>query len=155
MGMPVILKVVDSAARSEDFAAVFDYFKYVDDKFSTYKPNSGIMRINRGEIGQKDWNGDMQEIFTLAEDTRAISRGYFDIKKPDGSYDPSGIVKGWAILGAANIFRKRGFGNFYVDAGGAGGIGITPFRSMVKYLNDNNERRDIVLLYIQTILPPI
>ncbi len=29
----------------------------------------------------------------------------------------------------------------------AGGIGITPFRSMVKYLIDNNEKRDIVLFY--------
>ena len=29
----------------------------------------------------------------------------------------------------------------------AGGIGITPFRSMVKYLIDKNEKRDITLLY--------
>ena len=29
----------------------------------------------------------------------------------------------------------------------AGGIGITPFRSMLKYLLDTNQRRDIVLLY--------
>ena len=29
----------------------------------------------------------------------------------------------------------------------AGGIGITPFRSMVKYLMDTNQRRDIVLFY--------
>ncbi|MGH7239540.1 MAG: RnfABCDGE type electron transport complex subunit D, partial [Candidatus Saccharimonadales bacterium] len=29
----------------------------------------------------------------------------------------------------------------------AGGIGITPFRSMLKYLLDNNEKRDIILLY--------
>ncbi len=29
----------------------------------------------------------------------------------------------------------------------AGGIGITPFRSMTKYLLDTNEKRDIVLLY--------
>lgn len=29
----------------------------------------------------------------------------------------------------------------------AGGIGVTPFRSMVKYLLDRRERRDIVLLY--------
>lgn len=29
----------------------------------------------------------------------------------------------------------------------AGGIGITPFRSMIKYLLDTKERRDIVLLY--------
>jgi ferredoxin-NADP reductase len=30
----------------------------------------------------------------------------------------------------------------------AGGIGITPFRSMLKYLLDVHERRDIILLYI-------
>ena len=29
----------------------------------------------------------------------------------------------------------------------AGGIGITPFRSMIKYLIDTNDRRDIILLY--------
>ena len=29
----------------------------------------------------------------------------------------------------------------------AGGIGVTPFRSMVKYLNDRRERRDVVMLY--------
>ncbi len=28
----------------------------------------------------------------------------------------------------------------------AGGIGITPFRSMLKYLSDRGEKRDIVLL---------
>ena len=30
----------------------------------------------------------------------------------------------------------------------AGGVGITPFRSMIKYLTDKKERRDIVLFYI-------
>jgi ferredoxin-NADP reductase len=29
----------------------------------------------------------------------------------------------------------------------AGGIGITPFRSMVKYLSDRGEKRDVTLLY--------
>lgn len=32
----------------------------------------------------------------------------------------------------------------------AGGIGITPFRSMIKYLVDKNEKRDIVLIYSNT-----
>jgi len=32
----------------------------------------------------------------------------------------------------------------------AGGIGITPFRSMIKYIVDSGERRDIVLLYTNT-----
>lgn len=29
----------------------------------------------------------------------------------------------------------------------AGGIGVTPFRSMIKYLIDKNEKRDIILIY--------
>jgi len=29
----------------------------------------------------------------------------------------------------------------------AGGIGVTPFRSIIKYLTDSNERRDIVMFY--------
>lgn len=29
----------------------------------------------------------------------------------------------------------------------AGGVGITPFRSMIKYLSDNNDRRSVTLLY--------
>lgn len=29
----------------------------------------------------------------------------------------------------------------------AGGIGVTPFRSMVKYLIDQHEQRDIIMLY--------
>jgi len=29
----------------------------------------------------------------------------------------------------------------------AGGIGVTPFRSMIKYLLDNNEKRDIIMFY--------
>lgn len=29
----------------------------------------------------------------------------------------------------------------------AGGIGVTPFRSMIRYLTDMNEKRDVVLLY--------
>ena len=37
----------------------------------------------------------------------------------------------------------------------AGGIGITPFRSMLKYLVDTNEKRDIVLLSINKIAEDI
>lgn len=32
----------------------------------------------------------------------------------------------------------------------AGGIGVTPFRSMIKYLVDKNEKRDIVLFYLNS-----
>jgi len=37
----------------------------------------------------------------------------------------------------------------------AGGIGITPFRSILKYLIDSNEKRDIILLYCNKFIEEI
>jgi FAD:protein FMN transferase len=59
----------------------------------------------------------MKTIQTLSEQTKRDAYVYFDIKR-DGSYDPSGIVKGWAIQNAANMLKAQGFHNFYVNAGG-------------------------------------
>ncbi len=117
MGMPVTLEVVDALANESLFDEVFDYFIYVDEKFSTYKDQSEISRINRGELKLESASDDMKTVFMLAEQTRSESNGYFDIRHK-GAYDPSGIVKGWAIYNAAEILRKKGFENFYVDAGG-------------------------------------
>ena len=59
----------------------------------------------------------MRRIFQLAEETRADTRGYFDVRR-GGRYDPSGIVKGWAIHNAALLLRRQGHSNLNVDAGG-------------------------------------
>ncbi len=117
MGMPITLEIVDAAATIEVFAAVFDFFQYVDDKFSTYKDTSEIMQINRHELVPENASADMQTIFALAEQTRKDTFGYFDIRHR-GIIDPSGIVKGWAIHHAAELLQRKGFQNFYVDAGG-------------------------------------
>lgn len=117
MGMPVILEVIDSWVTGKTFDEVFAYFEYVDRKFSTYKDESEISLINRQEITVEQSSEDMQAIFMLAEQTRQETDGYFDIAR-NGKYDPSGIVKGWAIYNAAEILRQAGFKNYYVDAGG-------------------------------------
>ena len=116
MGMPVTVEVVGEANDSL-FDEIFDYFACVDDKFSTYKVTSEISRINRGEIKIEDASEDMKLIFQLAEQTRRESNGYFDIHH-HGLIDPSGIVKGWAIYNAAELLHKKGFKDYYVDAGG-------------------------------------
>jgi ferredoxin-NADP reductase len=52
-----------------------------------------------------------------------------------------------------SIYASQLAGNFTLDEDNgklvfiAGGIGITPFRSMIKYLHDKGMQRDIVLLY--------
>jgi thiamine biosynthesis lipoprotein len=118
MGMPITIDIVDASATARDLDVVFDYFTYIDNTFSTYKPESEMMQINAGTLPEKSWSDDMHIIFMLAQETKQRTHGFFDIKKPDGSYDPSGIVKGWAIQNAAHILDARGFKNYYLDVGG-------------------------------------
>lgn len=117
MGMPITVEIADPTADPAALEAVYDYFHYVDEKFSTYKDASEIMQINRRELEIADASADMQTIFALAEQTRQETYGYFDIRHK-GKIDPSGIVKGWAIYNAALLLADWGYTNYYVDAGG-------------------------------------
>ena len=119
MGMPVSIEIVDDRTdRPRALADTFAYFTAIDEQFSTYKAASEISRFNRGELSTNDLSPAMREVFALADDTKRASDGYFDIRRPDGSTDPSGIVKGWAIRNAANMLADRGFEHVYVEAGG-------------------------------------
>lgn len=144
MGMPIVVEIRDEVTP-EFFEKVFDYFRQVDEQFSPYKDSSEVSRFNRGEINLVDLSEQMKEVFELSEKTKQETKGFFDIKKPDGLIDPSGLVKGWAIYNAAKILTAAGMKNFYIEAGGdiqvAGGdwtVGIrNPFNpgEIVKVLN--------------------
>ena len=117
MGMPVTLEVADAAADVELFEAVFAYFGYIDEKFSTYKEHSEISSLNRHALALEEASRDMKTVFALAEQMRLQTGGYFDIRHGD-TVDPSGLVKGWAIFNASELVRQRGLTNYYVEAGG-------------------------------------
>ncbi len=116
MGMPVTVEIVGGTQESLD--AIFSYFSAVDARFSTYKLESEIMQINRGERGESEYSDDMREIIALAERTHKETNGFFSIQKPDGMVDPSGVVKGWAIRNAARMAEAMGYANYFIDAGG-------------------------------------
>lgn len=118
MGMPITVDVADTSATTGTLAQVFAYFTSVDERFSTYKKTSEISRINRGELKESAYSGDMKEVFALSEKTKKETAGYFDIRNPQGVLDPSGLVKGWAIFNAAQLLKSHGFKDFYIDAGG-------------------------------------
>jgi len=117
MGMPITVEVVDRSVTDADIENVFAYFRAVDDTFSTYKEHSEISKINRGELCEEEYSAEMKTILVVSEQTKQETRGYFDIQH-NGIIDPSGIVKGWAILNAAHMLKAAGFTNFYIDAGG-------------------------------------
>jgi len=142
MGMPITIDIVelDSARLIDD---VFAYFAAVDARFSVFKPESEISALNRGRLSVSDVSAPMQEVLTTADRTKSETRGYFDIRRPDGSLDPSGVVKGWAIRNAADLIRAAGVKNFYVDAGGdiqAGGVNATGEPWTVGVRNPFNHR---------------
>lgn len=116
MGMPIAVEVVDDSVSEQLFAEIFNYFAYVDDRYSTYKTDSEISAINRG-LPISRWSVEMKTVLDLCEQTKLETNGYFDIKR-DGKLDPSGLVKGWAIQQAGSLLKQRKFHNFYIDAGG-------------------------------------
>lgn len=118
MNMPVIVEVIDPDVTQEILNAVFDYFHYIEEKFSIYKKSSEISAINRGEIKPSNYSADMQTVFRLAQKTKNLTQGYFEISRADGQIDLSGLVKGWAIWKASKILTQRGLQNFFVSVGG-------------------------------------
>jgi thiamine biosynthesis lipoprotein len=116
MGVPVTVEIIDKAA-AHMVAKIFDYFRKIDQKFSTYKKDSEISKVNRG-LPQGEWSGEMAEVMELCAQTKRETGGYFNIKNPRGQLDPSGLVKGWTVNNAAEMLRKMGLENFYIDGGG-------------------------------------
>ena len=118
MGMPISLEIADPRAGEKIFDRVFDYFTHIDETFSTYKETSEISAINSGRLAPEDASPEMRLVLMLSEETKQLTRGFFDIRTPEGRLDPSGLVKGWSIWNAAQLILKAGFADFYVDAGG-------------------------------------
>lgn len=115
MGMPITVEIIDKVKKT-DLDKIFDYFKSIDDKFSPYKPNSELSKVNAG-LTRKNWSDEFENVIELCEKTQQQTNGYFDIKH-DGKLDPSGLVKGWAIQQASEQLTDQGFNNYYIEAGG-------------------------------------
>ena len=118
MGMPVALTIRDDAASDSDVAAVFNLLRGIDKRMSPFQPTSEVSRLAAGTIPWTEISAELTEILDLAEETNQETNGYFDITRPDGRIDPSGIVKGWAIHQAAEQLGSLGFQHFLLDVGG-------------------------------------
>ncbi len=111
MGMPVNLALRGrfSTGMKADraWADVVEFLHRIDAVFSTYRPDSVISRLGRGELSLADCPTEVHEVLALGEQARVESEGAFDVRRPTAGggieLDPSGVVKGWAIQRAASI----------------------------------------------------
>jgi thiamine biosynthesis lipoprotein len=109
---------VGRAAIDAAMVDVENFVHDVDEKFSTYKAESFVSRLRRGEIETSDAPDDVQQVWRACEVACDISGGAFDPWKVAGGFDPSGYVKGWAADGVAQILRQAGCAHIQVNAAG-------------------------------------
>jgi thiamine biosynthesis lipoprotein len=117
MGMPIVVEVRDDVVDPAVLDAVFAWFRVVDETFSTYKRDSEISRIARGELAVEDASPDVVWVLERCDELRRETNGYFDANYGD-TLDPSGLVKGWAVDRAAAILDAAGVQGYAVSAGG-------------------------------------
>ena len=119
MGMPVVVDARDEGLDPSAIDRVFDWLRFVDATFSTYKEDSEISRINRGELAVAAAHDDVREVLARCDELRVETRGYFDVRAERAErIDPSGLVKGWSVDRAAAILDEAGARNYAVNAGG-------------------------------------
>ncbi|MCX6373816.1 MAG: FAD:protein FMN transferase [Actinobacteria bacterium] len=91
---------------------------WVDDVFSTWKPQSPVSRLRRGEIELATAPPEVAEVLELCRTARDVSEGWFDPWNLPGGLDPTGLVKGWAAERALDELKKAGVPAALINAGG-------------------------------------
>jgi FAD:protein FMN transferase len=89
-----------------------------DAVLSTWKPNSPLSRLRRGELQLEEAPPDVAEVLELCAAARDQSRGWFDPWAMPGGVDPTGLVKGWAARNAVRRIEAAGVTGAMVNAGG-------------------------------------
>jgi thiamine biosynthesis lipoprotein len=117
MGTVFTIDVRDPGEWDDTIADCVAWLHQVDALFSTYRANSEISRIRRGELTVDGAHPHVAEVFALCEQVRLTTRGYFSLHWR-GAPDPTGLVKGWAIDRASALLRAHGSRNHAVNGGG-------------------------------------
>lgn len=104
MGLPISVHVRGPQAAEPEVhqavAAAFAALRADDAQFSSYRHDSAVSRIRRGELALAEASPRMREVVALCEEASARTDGAFSAWLPqDGAtvFDPTGLVKGWAV----------------------------------------------------------
>ncbi|MDE3113846.1 MAG: FAD:protein FMN transferase [Chloroflexota bacterium] len=118
MGMPVTADLRDErpdAAAALD--ALYAELERIDAAYSPFRGDSLVSRVNAGALDLARADGELADVVALCRRYEAATDGYFSAWR-GARFDPSGLVKGWAIDRACRILDARGFARYFVDAAG-------------------------------------
>lgn len=131
MGFPVSLRVDDDHVREAAADAVFAWLREVDARFSPFRSDSEVCRLDRGE--RPTVSAELREVLDLCEDYRLATGGAFDARLPGRGLDPGAVVKGWSVQRASGLLRAAGARRFCLNAGGDVIVAGGPWRVGVRH----------------------
>ncbi|OSC61047.1 thiamine biosynthesis protein [Streptomyces sp. 4F] len=134
MGFPVSLRVDDPDVPEEAADAVFRWLREVDARFSPFRDDSEVSRLERGEVALV--SADLGEVLDLCEAYRVATGGAFDVRLPGRGLDPGAVVKGWSVQRAAGLLRAAGARRFCLNAGGDVVVAGGPWRGGGRHPQD-------------------
>ncbi|MFJ2370397.1 FAD:protein FMN transferase [Microbacterium sp. NPDC087665] len=105
MGIPMSIHLIGVKEKTDVGAdravrACFDELREIDRVFSTYRTDSDISRIRRGELAIADADSRVSLVADACERAEQETGGLFSARWR-GWFDPTGYVKGWAVEAAA------------------------------------------------------
>jgi thiamine biosynthesis lipoprotein len=105
-------------AVDEVFARAAAMLHDVDEVFSTWKPQSPVSRLRRGEIDVASAPPQVAHVLDLCSYAKEVSGGWFDPWSMPGGVDPTGYVKGWAAQSSLAVLASLGATGAIVNAAG-------------------------------------
>jgi FAD:protein FMN transferase len=120
MGTAVSIELADDLPTAALRALIDDacaWLHEVDARFSTYRDDSEVSRMRRGELSHADCSADLRHVLDACADLWRDTDGYFDAYA-GGALDPSGYVKGWSVEVASTRLAAAGSVNHFLNAGG-------------------------------------
>ncbi|GAA4071767.1 FAD:protein FMN transferase [Actinomadura miaoliensis] len=120
MGTAVGIEIADLLPRGTLIELVEQtcaWLHEVDRRFSTYRDDSEITRLDTGELTAEECSPDTRAVLDACAALRRRTGGYFDARAT-GRLDPSGYVKGWSVEVASRRLARAGALNHCIDAGG-------------------------------------
>ena len=126
MGMPMSIHVLGADPHRHEVdravGAAYRELERMDEIFSTWAPDSQVSRLRRGELALTDCDPLVAEAAALGEQARVVTAGAFctDLPDPDGvcRFDPTGLVKGWAVQRAGRELTGLPGVSWCINAGG-------------------------------------
>jgi thiamine biosynthesis lipoprotein len=123
MGTVVTIDAYDDPATSAGpitpyLALALGSLHHSDEVFSTWKSESPMSRLRRGELDLAQAPDEVREVLVACAKARELSRGWFDPWALPGGVDPTGYVKGWAAQRALNHLRGSGVHGAIINAAG-------------------------------------